>query len=74
MRNHTEDKKNTTNEQPISLAGIDFKKLLSAFLKVKPDEEEKPAEKKENTPSKQPAEKKENTPSKQPGVFVRSRK
>ncbi len=30
----------TTSEKPISFAGIDFKRLLSAFLKVKPDEEE----------------------------------
>lgn len=33
--------KKITNERPISLAGVDFKKLLSAFLKVKPDESKK---------------------------------
>ena len=34
------EEKKTTSEKPISFAGIDFKRLLSAFLKVKPDEEE----------------------------------
>ena len=29
-----------TNEKPISLLGIDFKKLLRAFLEVKPENEE----------------------------------
>ena len=28
-----------TNEKPISLYGVDFKKLLAAFLQVKPDKE-----------------------------------
>jgi hypothetical protein len=27
-----------TNEKPISLAGVDFKKLVAAFLQVKPDQ------------------------------------
>jgi hypothetical protein len=38
--------KKVTNEKPISLAGVDFKKLLSAFLKVKPEGEKKEAGKK----------------------------
>ncbi|MCH7663308.1 MAG: hypothetical protein IH859_05485 [Chloroflexi bacterium] len=36
-----EKEKKTTSEKPISLAGVSFKKLMSAFLKVKPDDEEK---------------------------------
>ena len=47
----SDNEKKTTSEKPISLAGINFKKLLSAFLKVKPDEEEKPAEKQEDKPN-----------------------
>lgn len=31
--------KKVTNEKPISLAGVDFKNLLSAFLKVESEEE-----------------------------------
>ncbi len=31
----TKEKK-ITNEKPISLAGVDFKKLMAAFLQVKP--------------------------------------
>lgn len=41
--------KKITNEKPISLAGVDFKKLLPAFLKIEPEEdkqENKPKEKK----------------------------
>lgn len=41
----------TTSEKPISLAGKDFKRLISAFHKVKPDKEEKPAEKQEEKSS-----------------------
>lgn len=46
MTSDDKDKK-ITNEKPVSLAGVDFKKLLSAFLKVEPEEE-----KKEEKPSK----------------------
>jgi len=29
--------KKATNEKPLSLYGVDFKELMTAFLKVKPD-------------------------------------
>ena len=35
MSKKTEEKR-ITNEKPISLAGVDFKKLMAAFLQVKP--------------------------------------
>ncbi len=39
--------KKITNEKPISLAGVDFKELMKAFLKIEPDkkteEKKKPA-------------------------------
>jgi hypothetical protein len=35
------NEKKITNEKPISLSGVDFKKLMSAFLKVKPEVEKK---------------------------------
>jgi hypothetical protein len=37
----TQKEKRITSEKPISLAGVDFKKLMSAFLKVKPEAEKK---------------------------------
>ncbi len=30
--------KKVTDEKPISLSGVDFKKLMAAFLKVDPNE------------------------------------
>ncbi|MEX1247488.1 MAG: hypothetical protein WEA61_03325 [Anaerolineales bacterium] len=37
MGKQKEPEKKVTNEKPISLAGIEFKKLLGAFLQVKPE-------------------------------------
>lgn len=34
-------KNKVTNEKPISLHGVNFKKLMAAFLKVKPESEKK---------------------------------
>jgi len=34
-----QEEKKITNEKPISLYGVDFKKLLAAFLQVKLDKE-----------------------------------
>ena len=48
---NTEQKK-ITNEKPISLAGVDFKKLMAAFLKVKPDEEKETKGDKQKSNSK----------------------
>ena len=35
--------KKVTNEKPITLSGVDFKKLMAAFLQVKPKAKKKPA-------------------------------
>jgi hypothetical protein len=32
-----DSEKKVTNEKPISLHGVDFKEMMKAFLKVKPD-------------------------------------
>lgn len=37
--------KKVTSEKPISLHGVDFKELMRAFLKVKPEAEKKPKKK-----------------------------
>jgi hypothetical protein len=47
-----QEEKKVTNEKPISLAGVDFKKLLSAFLKVEPEEEKREGKPKKKKPSK----------------------
>ncbi len=39
--------KKTTNEKPISLHGANFKKLMAAFLKVKPEAKKKPKKKRD---------------------------
>lgn len=44
--------KKITSEKPISLAGVDFKKLLSAFLKVKPKEDKEKGNDKESDENK----------------------
>lgn len=47
-----QEEKKVTNEKPISLAGVGFKKLMSAFLKVKPEEEKQEGKPKAEKPSK----------------------
>ena len=34
------DQNRVTNEKPIKLSGVDFKKLMAAFLQVKPDKKQ----------------------------------
>jgi hypothetical protein len=49
-----QDEKKVTNENPVSLAPLNFKEALTALLKVKPKpKEEESEEKKENKPDKQ---------------------
>jgi hypothetical protein len=41
------DGKKITNEKPITLSGVDFKKLMAAFLKVDPNEKKAKKRKKD---------------------------
>jgi hypothetical protein len=50
---NTKDEIKTTNEKPVSLAPLDFKKALEALLKVKPAQEDK--EKKDEERKEKPS-------------------